>query len=90
MQPAEPRELRVLEPRDHAEDPHLLAILQLGLEAHHVAQRAERIVLPELHHGIGLHVRAMRVGKPDRLHRPVAQRFAPRSAITSMGRQPSK
>ena len=45
MQAAEPRELSILEPRDHAENAHLLAVLQLRLEADHVPERAERIVL---------------------------------------------
>ena len=38
-------------------------------------KRAERIVLPELHHGVRP-LGAMRVGEADRLHRPVAQRLA--------------
>ena len=54
MQAAEPRELGVLQAGDHAEDARLLAVLQLGLEADHVAQRAERIVLAQLHDGVGL------------------------------------
>ena len=45
MQPAEPRELGALEARDGAEDARLLAVLQLGLEADHVEQRAELVVL---------------------------------------------
>ena len=53
MQAAEPRELGVLQARDRAEDAHLLAMLQLGLEADHVAQRAQRIVLAQLHDGVG-------------------------------------
>ena len=64
------------EARNGAEDPHLLAVLQLGLEAHHVEQRAELVVLPKLHDRIRLDVRPMRVGQPERLHRPVAQRLA--------------
>ena len=50
---AEPRELGILKPGNSAEDAHLLAMLQLGLEADHVPQGAERIVLPELDDGIG-------------------------------------
>jgi hypothetical protein len=34
-------------------DTHLFAMLQLGLEADHVPQRAERIVLAQLDAGIG-------------------------------------
>ena len=33
--------------------PHLLGMLELGLEADHVPQRAELVVLPQLDHGIG-------------------------------------
>ena len=55
MQAAKPRELGVGEARDGAEDAHLLAMLQLGLEADHVEQRAELVVLAQLHDGIGLH-----------------------------------
>ncbi len=51
-------------------------MLQLGLEAHHVPQGAERIVLPQLDHRIGLLVRLVGVGQADGLHGPVAQGFA--------------
>ena len=76
MQPAEAGELGVLQARDHAEDPRLLAVFQLGLEADHVEQRAERIVLPELHDRVGFLVRPVRIREPDRLHRPVSQGLA--------------
>ncbi len=72
MQPAEARELGVLEPRDHAEDAHLLGMLELGLEADHVPQRAERVVLPKLHHGMRPAPRA-RIVEPHGLHGPEAQ-----------------
>ncbi len=36
MQAAETRELGIGQARDHAEDAHLLGMLQLGLEADHV------------------------------------------------------
>ena len=52
MQAAQPRELGVLEARDHAEDLGLGAVLQLGLEADHVEQGAERIVLTQLDDGV--------------------------------------
>ena len=58
MQAAEPRELGLLQARDGAEDARLLAVLQLGLEADHVEQRAERVVLAQLHDGVGLRRRA--------------------------------
>ena len=54
----------------------LLAVFQLGLEADHVEQRAELVVLAQLHHGIRLGVRPMRIGQAERFHRPMAQRLA--------------
>jgi hypothetical protein len=69
--------------------PHLLGMLQLGLEADHVPQRAERIVLAQLDDGIGPAAGA-RIVEADRLHRAEAQGLGPRSAITSIGMQPSK
>ena len=54
VQAAEPRELGLLQPRNGAEDARLLAVPQLGLEAHHVEQRAELVVLAQLHDGVGL------------------------------------
>ena len=44
----------LLEAGDHAEDVGLLGVFQLGLEADHVEERAERIVLAELDDGVGL------------------------------------
>src|SRR3546814_6643281 len=73
MQAAEARELGVFQAGNGAEDAGLLAVLQLGLEADDVVERAERIVLAELHHGVGPLV-AVRVVQADRLHRAVAQR----------------
>ena len=78
MQAAEPRELGVLQAGDRAEDARLLAVLQLGLEADHVAERAQRIVLAQLHDGVGPAAGA-RVGQADRLHRAEAQRLAARA-----------
>ena len=76
MQAAEPRELGALEAGDHAKYPHLLGMLELGLEADDVEQGAEAIVLAQLDDGVGLLVRPVRIGKPDRLHRSPAQRVA--------------
>ena len=45
MQAAEPGELGLGEPRNAAEDAHLLAVLQLGLESDHIEQRPEPVVL---------------------------------------------
>ena len=58
MDAAEPREFGALEAGNHAEDAGLFAIFQLGLEADHVEERAERVVLPQLHDGVGLDGRA--------------------------------
>jgi hypothetical protein len=69
-----PRELRVLQSRDRAEDARLLAMLQLGLEADHVPKRAERVVLAQLHHRVRATPRA-RVTKTHGLHRSEAQCF---------------
>src|SRR3546814_19048286 len=76
MQAAEARELCVVQAGNGADDAGLLAVVQLGLEADDVVERAERIVLAELHHGVGPLV-AVRVVQADRLHRAVAQRLRP-------------
>ncbi len=80
MQPAEPGELGVLQPGDRPEQTHLLAMLELGLEADHVPQRAELVVLPQLDHGMRpaalgkLGRGVMRIVESDRFHRAKAQR----------------
>ena len=51
-------------------------VLQLGLEADHVEQAAELVVLAQLHDGIGFDPGLVRIGEAERLHRAVAQRFA--------------
>ena len=76
VQPAEPGELGLGEAGDGPEDPHLLGMFQLGLEADHVEQAAELVVLAQLHHGVGLDPGLMRIGEAERLHRAVAQRLA--------------
>src|SRR5262249_45080742 len=57
MQPAEARELCPLKAWDHAKYPGLLSVLELGLEAHHVKQRAEPVVLAQLYDGVGFYTR---------------------------------
>src|SRR5262249_21662399 len=52
-------------------------MFELGLEADHVPQRAESIVLAKLHHGVRFGARFIRVGEADRLHWPVTQRVRP-------------
>ena len=81
MQTAKSREFRVLKARNRAEQFNLCTVLQLGLEADHVPQRAKFVVLPQLHHGIGpsalrefgRHV--MRIVQPHWLHRAKTQGF---------------
>src|SRR5690242_5540505 len=74
MQPAEPRKLGVLKTRDRAEQANLLGVLELGLEADHVPQGAELVVLPQLDHCIRpaavrvLWRRPVRVVETNRLH----------------------
>ena len=70
---AEPRELRIAQSGNRTEDARLFGVFQLGLESHHVPERAERIVLAQLDDGEGAPPGA-RVGEADRLHRPPAQR----------------
>ena len=76
MQAAEPGEFSVGEAGDGAEDADLFRMLQLGLKTDHVEQRAELVVLAQLHDGVGLYRRPMRVGEAERLHRTVSQGFA--------------
>src|SRR5262249_9445211 len=79
VKPAESCKFCRLEPRDASEDAHLLAMLELRLEADDVVERAELVVLAQLYDRIGLDIRLMRIGEAARLHRPVAQGF--RSAL---------
>ena len=90
MQAAEPGELGLLQPRNGAEDAHLLGMFQLGLEADHVEQRAELVVLAQLHDGVGLDVGSCGLVRPNGFIGPWRSVSRPRSAITSIGRQPSK
>jgi hypothetical protein len=74
---AEAGEGRVLQPRDHAEHVRLRAVFHLRLEAHDIVKRAQRVVAPQLHDGMGLYVGLVRVGQAHGFHRPVAQGLAP-------------
>ena len=76
MQAAQPREFGRFQPRNGAERLGLRAIGELGLETHHVVERAQRVVLAQLHDGAGLHRGIVRIGEADRLHRAVAQGLA--------------
>jgi hypothetical protein len=71
-----PGELGFFQSRNHPEDPHLLAMLQLGLKPDHVPQSAERVVLPQLDDRIGP-ASGAGVVEASRLHRPVAERVDP-------------
>jgi hypothetical protein len=81
---------RVLEARNPPEDIGLRAILHLGLEAHDVVERAERVVAAQLDDGIGLHVGRCGFVSPTGFIGPKRSVSRPRSAMTSIGRQPSK
>src|SRR3546814_1164606 len=76
VEAAQPRELGLLQAGDGAEQADLFGMLELGLEADHVPQRAERIVLTELDNGPGPAAGA-RIVESDTLHRANAQRFDP-------------
>src|SRR3954462_3238468 len=54
VQAAEPGEFGVLETRNGAEHALLRAIVQLGLEADDVVERAELVVLPQLNDRVSL------------------------------------
>src|SRR5690349_13498557 len=73
MEAAEPSELGILETRNGPEQPHLFGMLQLGLEADHVPERAERIVLAELDDRIRP-APGPRIVQADWLHRAEPER----------------
>ncbi len=75
MQPAESGEFGAFKSWNSAEDLDLRAVLQLRLEADHVVERAECIILSELDDRIGLDGRIVRIGETDGFHRAVAQRL---------------
>ena len=90
MHAAEAGELGRLQAGNPAENANLLGMLELGLEPDQVVERAQRVVLAQLDHRMGLLRRFVRIGQPDRFQRPIGQGSRPRPAITSIGRQPSK
>ena len=75
MDAAQTRELGIFKPGNHFENSSLRAVFHLGLKAHHVVERAKRIVAAQLHHRIGFVVRRMRVGQANGFHRAKAQGF---------------
>ena len=76
MQAAEAGEFGGLQAGDGGEQALLFAVGHLGLEADHVVERAQGIVLAQLDDGGGLVLRVMGVGQADRLHRPIRQCLA--------------
>src|SRR3546814_14273119 len=76
MEAAEAGELGILEARNGPEQADLLGIFQFGLEADHVPERAERIVLAKLDHGIRP-AAGHRIVEADRFHRAVEERGDP-------------
>ncbi|MGY4333133.1 hypothetical protein ACVWWG_007550 [Bradyrhizobium sp. LB7.2] len=63
----------LFQPRNGAEDALLLPVFQLRLKADDVVERAELVVLAQLHDCVGFGGGIVRIGEADRLHRPVAQ-----------------
>ena len=80
MQPAEPRELGIFQAGDHTEHVGLNAVLQLGLEADHIVERAQGIVLAQLDDGVGLNQRVAWIGQADGFEWTPAQRL-----VTALG-----
>src|SRR5437763_13134471 len=76
MQTAQAGELGLFQPWNGTKDARLLAMPELRLEADHIEQRAESIVLAQLNDRISLRTREVRVCHSERLHWTVAQRFA--------------
>ena len=70
---AEPEELGLFQPRDHAKNTELLGVFHPRLEADEVVSGHGRVLRAELDHRVGAAPR-VRVLEADRLHRPVAQR----------------
>src|SRR3546814_5104426 len=66
----------MLEARNRSEQFDLSGMFQLGLKPDHVPERAQRIVLPKLHHGMGPTPGAG-VIQSNRLHGAIAQRVHP-------------
>jgi len=75
MHHAKAHELRLLEPRDHAEHARLIAPLDLRLKSHQREVIAGKVVLTQLRGRIGESSGA-RIDETDRFHRTEAQRVA--------------
>ena len=76
MNTAQTRKLRRLKAGDHAQNLLLRPVFHLGLKAHDVEERTQRVVASKLHDGMGFHIRLVRIGQAHGLHRAVAKGFA--------------
>ena len=61
MQAPEARELGLGKAWNCSENPNLLRMFELGLEADHIPERAQRIVLPQLNNGMRARAAAARI-----------------------------
>ena len=86
---AEADELGLLEPGNQPQHARLIAPLDLRLEADEAEVIAGEVVLAQLHDGVRLAPGA-RIDRPTGFIGPKRSVSAPRCAITSIGRQPSK
>ena len=87
---AEAHELRVLEAGNQAQHALLLAPLDLRLEADQAVVIAGEVVLPQLHGRVRRRGRCADRRRPTGFIGPKRSVSAPRCAMTSIGRQPSK
>src|SRR5271166_6572182 len=71
MQAAEPCKFGFGKSRNSPKDMQLLTMFQLGLKTHHIEERAEAVVLAELHDGVWFNLWTMQVCQPERFHRSV-------------------
>ena len=76
MYAAEPRKFRVLQAGYQTQRRRLRCIFHLGLETDDIVERAEGIVLAQLHHSIGFNCWIARIGQADRLHGAVPKRLS--------------
>ena len=63
----------MLEARNHAEQPLLLSVLEVVLEAHDVVGSGPRVLLAKLHDGVG-GFPCLGIPQADRLHRTESER----------------
>src|SRR5579871_3187327 len=90
MQAAQPRELGIGEARDGAENAHLLAVLQLGLKPTMLNKVPSLLSCRSCTTAYGFSPGRCGLRRPNGFIGPWRNVSRPRSAITSMGRQPSK